>query len=549
VKVAFAGGCFSVSTLNIQLNFLPVIVLKTAVLQKCDYEFNLNESFYLNDALPQLFAQSENTYSLSDITITYYETQSAANAGLASNQISSPVIPNISKKVVWARFTSKTIGCYSVAPIELQTYLPPKAKEYLIANICDENLDGLYDVDLTRFTSSMVYTSSATNNFSFFRSKVEADTNTNPIVNPEKFSFVSTVTRIWVRVENIPGCFDTAAIDLGLGTKITFANPGPLLIDACDVGNDGEETIDLTQFQREIYAGNASFEYYPTFLDLNNGTNKIANPGSYLFKENSSPKKIFVKVNTAGFCPGSVVIDLKLKKTPMFILPDYYFCPEGFVDIRPDLSDLDLIAFEWRNPAGEIVSTTKELKSVKTAGIFTLKVTARNNCSFTANFNVKVFEVPVITKLIPNGNSYTVIATGSKKILYSIDGINYQETNAFYNLPYGVITFHVKFEDSDCAAVIKKGLILDIKNAFTPNDDGINDTWVIDDLNVFDGDKTNIKVFNRFKEKVFEQESSTRLEWNGKTLSRVVPTDSYWYVLTLADGRVFTGWVLLKNRN
>ncbi len=549
VKVSFASGCYSVSTLNIQLNFLPVIILKSAVLQKCDYEFNLNESFNLNDALPQLFAQGENTYPLGDITIAYYETESAANAGIASTQISSTVVTIISRKVVWVRFTSKTIGCYSVAPIELHTYLPPKAMNSLIANICDENLDGSYDVDLTSFTDRMVYTPSVDNYFSFFTSKTDADSNTNPILNPEKYSFDPSLTKIWVRVENIPGCFDTALIDFGLGTKITFNNGGPFLLNACDSGNDSEEQVNLTQFEKDIFAGSASFEYYPTFSDLNNGTNKINDPTTYLFKEKSVPQKIFVKVNTAGFCPGFVEINLRLKKTPMFILPDYYFCPDGFVDIKPDLSHLDLISYEWKNPAGEIVSTTKDLKAVKTAGIYTLKVTASNNCIFTSDVNVKIYEVPIITNLVPSGNSYTVIATGSKKIMYSIDGVNYQPTNAFYNLPYGVVTFYVKFEGSDCLGIIKKGLVLDIKNAFTPNDDGINDTWVIDDLNVFEGEKTNIKVFNRFKEKVFEQESVSRLEWNGKTLSRVVPTDSYWYVLTLADGRVFTGWVLVKNRN
>ncbi|MCZ2084972.1 MAG: T9SS type B sorting domain-containing protein [Flavobacteriales bacterium] len=549
VKVALAGGCYSVSTLNIQLNFLPVIILKSATLKKCDYDFNLNESFDLNEALPQLFAQSENTYSLGDIAITYYETQNAANVGIASTQIFSPVVTIISKKIVWARFTSKTIGCYSIAPIELQTYLPPKAMNSVIANICDDNLDGLYDVDLTSFTDYMVYTQSADNNFSFFLSKMEADTNKNPIVNPEKYSFDPSITKVWVRVENIPGCFDTAVIDFNLGTTITFDNKGPFLINECDSGNDSVENINLTQFEKNIYMGNATFEYYPTFLDLNNGTNKISTPASYLFNENSGSQKIFVKVNTTGFCPGFVEINLKLKKTPMFTLPIYYFCPDGFVDVKPDLSNLNLVSYEWKNPAGEIVSTTKELKAVKTAGIYTLKVTAANNCTFTTEVHVKMYEVPIITKLLPSGNSYTVIATGSKKILYSIDGVNYQETNTFYNLPYGVVTFYVKFEGSDCLGVIKKGLVLNIKNAFTPNDDGINDTWIIDDLNVFDGEKANIKVFNRFKEKIFEQESATRLEWNGKTLSRVVPTDSYWYVLTLADGRVFTGWVLVKNRN
>ena len=548
VKVSFASGCFSVSTLNIALNFLPTIVLNTAILKKCDYNFDLNESFNLADALPQLFINGENSLDLADLKVTYYLTESAANAGVAATQISSPVTTHNSKKIVWARFTSKTIGCYSIAPIELLTYIPPKGRNSVISNLCDDNLDGLVDVDLTSFTDRMVYTQHAENILTFYLTKAEADTSTNEIKNPETFSFSPSLTRIWVRIQVIPGCFDTAFIDLSFGTKITIDRSKPFTINECDQYNDGIENIDLTRLEKTIYAG-ATYEYYPTVLDINKGTNRILDPHNYAFTENLGPQKIYAKVSASGFCPEKVEINLSLKKTPMFTLPDYYFCPDGFVDIKPDFSKLDIISFEWKNPAGKVVSTTRELKAVKTAGIFTLKVTASNLCSFIAEFNVKIYEVPVITKLIPNGNSYTVIATGSKKILYSIDGINYQETNVFYNLPYGVITFYVKFDGSDCLGVIKKGLVLDIKNAFTPNDDGINDKWIIDDLNVFEGEKTNLKVFNRFKEKIYEQDSATRLVWDGKIHGRIVSSDAYWYVLTMADGRVFNGWVLLKNRN
>lgn len=548
-KVAIPGGCYSVSKLNIKLNFLPAIILKTATLQKCDYEFNLNESFVLEDATSQLFEQSENSNLLENLKITYYKTEEEANAGVLATQIPSPYVTINSKAIVWARFTSVTNACYSVAPIELKTYLPPKAKNATISDLCDDNLDGLYDVNLNNFTARMVYTADSENVFSFFYTQADADANRNKISNPENFSFIPTLSRIWVRVENIPGCFDTAFVNLTLGKKIVFNEDGPFFAETCDTGNDGEESVNLTQFENKIYPSNATFEYYPTFLDLNNYTNKIVNPKTYLFNESAGSQKIYAKVSTAGFCPNVVEINLSLKKTPMFILPDYYYCPGSLINIEPDFSSLDIVKFEWTNPAGTIISNTSTLSGVGQKGIYKIKVTSSNDCTFTTTFNVYEYEVPVITQLVATGNSYTVTATGSKKILYSIDGKNFQVNNVFHNLPYGVITFYVKFEGSDCLGEIRKGLILDIKNVFTPNADGINDTWIIDDLNVFQGEKTNLKVFNRFQEKIFEQESATRLEWDGKRLSRVVPTDSYWYVLTLADGRVFTGWVLLKNRN
>ncbi|WP_193811883.1 T9SS type B sorting domain-containing protein [Kaistella flava (ex Peng et al. 2021)] len=549
-KVSFTSGCYSVSTINIKLSFLPTIVLKPAILQKCDYKFDLNETFNLNDALPQLFIQSENTIPRGDLLVTYYKTEDDANAGNSAAQINATVITVKSKITFWARFTSKSTSCYSVSPIELQTYFPPKGRNSVIADLCDDNLDGFYDVNLTSYIDNMVYTKSDDNNFTFFFTKAEAETFTNQIAHPDQFKIKPSLTRIWVRVENIAGCFDTAFVDFDFGKKMTFNNDGPFTVkNVCDVGNDGREKVNLTQFENLIYNSQANYVYYPTVLDLNNDTNRISTPQEYVFDEKIGPKKIYAKVSTSGFCPNLVQINLTLKKGPVFSLPDYFFCAEGHVDIKPDFSNLDIIGFKWFDPDGKELSTNQELLGIKKEGTYQLNLTASNGCSTLINFKVSIKETPVIVNLVANGNSYTVIATGSKKILYSIDGLNYQETNVFYNLPYGVITFYVKFEDSDCNPQIKKGLVLNIKNAFSPNDDGINDTWIIDDLNVFDGQKTNLKVFNRFKEKIFEQESATRLEWNGKTLGRVVPSDSYWYVLTLSDGSVFTGWVLLKNRH
>ncbi|WP_417431232.1 T9SS type B sorting domain-containing protein [Halpernia sp.] len=550
-KVTFLnGGCYSATKINLQLNFLPTIVLKSAVLEKCDFDFNLNESFNLNDAIPQLFTQSENTISLSDITISYYVSEADANAGIASTQINSTYISTHSKETVWVRFTSKITSCYSVTSILLDTYLPPKALKSVINDICDDNLDGLYDVNLNAFTDGMVNQNSSDNKFSFYYTESDAKTSNNAIPNPESFSANPLPTKLWVRVENIPGCFDTTSIDLNTGTKVVLDNSGPFTItNTCDIGNDGVENVDLTQFQNQIYSKPATFEYYPSVLDINNNTNKISNPSAYLFNENSGPKKIFAKVIAPNFCPNLVEINLTLKKTPIFSLPDYYFCPDGFVDIKPDFSGLNIVSFEWLNPSGEIVSTNSELLNAKTEGVYKINVTAANGCTFSTNFNVKMYEVPIITELIPNNDNYTVIATGSKTILYSIDGIHFQISNVFNDLPEGVVTFYVKFEGSDCLGKIKKGLILHLTNVFTPNGDGINDTWIIDNLYVFEGKVASLKIFDRYQKLVYQQESNTRLEWNGKELARNVYTNSYWYILTLPDGRVFTGWVVLKNRN
>jgi gliding motility-associated-like protein len=175
-------------------------------------------------------------------------------------------------------------------------------------------------------------------------------------------------------------------------------------------------------------------------------------------------------------------------------------------------------------------------------------VTADNGCSYTKTFEIKHYEVPVITSIQLSGNNVIIYATGSKSILYSIDGINWQASNSFNNLPTGITTFYVRFADSDCI-VKKDGLVLDITNAITPNGDGLNDHWVIKDLQVFGTKMSNLKIFDRYQMLIFEQNSNTQFYWDGMIKGRVLPTASYWYVITIPDGRTLTGWVLVKNHN
>jgi gliding motility-associated-like protein len=37
--------------------------------------------------------------------------------------------------------------------------------------------------------------------------------------------------------------------------------------------------------------------------------------------------------------------------------------------------------------------------------------------------------------------------------------------------------------------------------------------------------------------------------WDGKIAGRPIPTSSYWYVIVVPDGKVFNGWILVKNNN
>lgn len=543
IKSGYTSGCFSVTKMDMNVTFQPAVILAPAVLYQCDLGFDANENYDLNDAIPQLFDQAANTINFKDLTKTFHTTEEDANNGVnAVSNLQTSVTPS---DYFYVRFTTAS-GCYSVQSILLKSKYPPKALLTVINDVCDNNLDGTYDVDLIQHTTPLVQVQDPDNIFTFYETQGDAISGQNPISNPQDFH-PNIGQRIWFRVQSVARCFDVNYIDFTMGNK-PAVNQGPYVLDPCDSENDGIETLNLTQFENKMLSG-ATFSYYETLSQMTGGAVPIKNPSSYTFDKSKNSGKIFVKVEQAGFCPEKAEISVNLRKIPIIHLPEYYFCPyNGTVDIAPDFSGLEIGSYEWSSPSGQVISNADQLTGINTAGKYQLTLTGKNGCIFTTHFEVKKYEVPVIEKLIPNGNSFTVIATGSKTILYSINGKDWQTSNVFSNIPNGVTTFYVKFEDSTCLGLTKRGLMLNLSNAITPNGDGYNDVWKIENLDVFDGEKVHLQIFDRFGKMIFEQSSNTEIIWDGKDRGRPYPSTAYWYVLSLPDGRVLNNWILLKNR-
>ncbi|TCJ17727.1 PKD domain-containing protein [Flaviaesturariibacter flavus] len=72
-----------------------------------------------------------------------------------------------------------------------------------------------------------------------------------------------------------------------------------------------------------------------------------------------------------------------------------------------------------------------------------------------------------------------------------------------------------------------------IPNAFSPNGDGIHDTWAIDNLKDYPG--ATVEVFNRYGQKVFHSNGYST-PWDGRFNGSVLPFATYYYVITLKNG-------------
>lgn len=82
-----------------------------------------------------------------------------------------------------------------------------------------------------------------------------------------------------------------------------------------------------------------------------------------------------------------------------------------------------------------------------------------------------------------------------------------------------------------------------IPNAFSPNNDGINDTWVVNYLETFV--KGSIKIFNRYGQQVFKA-SPYDTPWDGRLKGEDMPVGVYYYIIEPNNGRNrYTGSITL----
>jgi gliding motility-associated-like protein len=118
-----------------------------------------------------------------------------------------------------------------------------------------------------------------------------------------------------------------------------------------------------------------------------------------------------------------------------------------------------------------------------------------------------------------DGESITMQTLGSVSHIYN-------ETNTFSAI---LVAINISGCTDTATKVIQSKIspLLDVPNAFTPNNDGIND-WVT--VRGFGITKMDWKIYNRWGVLVFQTNDRTR-GWDGRYKGTVQPAEVYHYVL------------------
>ncbi|HOB84756.1 MAG TPA: gliding motility-associated C-terminal domain-containing protein, partial [Bacteroidales bacterium] len=96
-------------------------------------------------------------------------------------------------------------------------------------------------------------------------------------------------------------------------------------------------------------------------------------------------------------------------------------------------------------------------------------------------------------------------------------------------------------DDNGCAAMATAAVgftgtfgCVEIPQIITPNNDGFNDEWRIRNIDLYPG--AEVLVYTRWGKLVYKSRNISADPWDGRFNGRLMPTDSYHYILYLNDG-------------
>lgn len=311
----------------------------------------------------------------------------------------------------------------------------------------------------------------------------------------------------------------------------------------CDDLNNGSEIINLIDYNANLISNvsNCTFEYYSTSSGAINQTNSDLISTISNYNLTTGNHIIFTRITSINGCNQIVKLNLTLVRKPIITIPDIVpICENRSINVDAG-SGFD--NYIWSN--GE----TSQTITILQAGNYSVTVTksyGNTTCSTTKNFTVVISNLATITSIGTEDwtdaeNVITVNVSGFGNYEFSIDGINYQDSNVFSGLNSGEYTVYVR-DKNGCGISEDEIVLLMYPKFFTPNNDGLNDSWSIKYSNI--ESKLKVTIFDCYGKLL--KKLDTNNSWDGKYNGHELPSTDYWFVVTRENGKEYRGHFTLK---
>ncbi|MTI20430.1 T9SS type B sorting domain-containing protein, partial [Fulvivirga sp. RKSG066] len=196
---------------------------------------------------------------------------------------------------------------------------------------------------------------------------------------------------------------------------------------------------------------------------------------------------------------------------------------------------------------------------VTTSGTYTVDVSNSSGCTASASMDATINPLPSLTivasdTLLTLGDSTILTASGAETYLWSPSlSLSDSAGNIVIAKPDSPTTYNVIGTDSNgCQArsairiLVTRdepdGIDISAPKLFSPNNDGIDDFWIIDGIENYPD--CEVIIFNKTGRIVYQSQPYIN-DWNGLSEGQPLDQDVYYYVIRCSGDNAATGTVMI----
>ena len=427
-------------------------------------------------------------------------------------------------------------GCFNFSPTEIITVNPLPEPNFTYSSVCVPD-----SVFLSASNSGSTTVSSWEWEFD------NSTTSSGQVPEPTEYITTPGPHNIVLTEITTDGCVDSI-------TQAVTANNPPIAafnIDSADCSSAPVVLNDLST-SNGTYGPLQKVEI--TWDSLNNPDTYItvnapvsdSNVNLYPTTPTNVPNRVSLRAYSTATCFSDTSVTITLLAAPSAQLPPFNaVCQEDSPFVLNTGYELRGLAGNGYYSGPGVLDSTEFSPEVAGAGTHAIEYTfvTSNGCSSDTTQNIVVQPTPTANY----GLIHAVLA-GDSATLYPIsdtesdwhyswtpstflnsDTFAAPQTTPTTDMQY-LITVRSSAGCVDSTTLLVKVVTdFDVPNTFTPNGDGINDTWIIQQLQFYPNHR--IRVFDRYGQKVFE--SSNYTPWDGTYNGKALPAGTYYYIIEL----------------
>lgn len=248
--------------------------------------------------------------------------------------------------------------------------------------------------------------------------------------------------------------------------------------------------------------------------------------------------------NTAG-CRATKPVSVKINNPYIVINTSMAsVCAPNSINLTDSsvilVSTKGLVYSYWKDSATTLVLSNPQ--AIAANGTYYIKGVTAEGCAVTGKVNVSILPEPGFTV----ATAYTTGSPATIDITALVDHTNKLQYSYWRDAQATVVVqkpeavdsrgiYYIKGADANGCSAIKRVVTvlatsMKITNVFSPNNDGINDTWQIPYLQSYPTAK--VEVYNRYGQMVFKSNGVYK-PWDGKLNGKDLPVGTYYYIIKL----------------